>query len=593
MRSVLLMKWLSGMVAGLLLCGCEASVAETETPNESPEKGKPVAQIAFLADIHLHDFVAGAKGLDTEKLPALEDGTPVLMRSMQAQLNSTRLFNENYYVLRAALDELVAKNVKLVALPGDFSDDGQPANVKALAQLLDEYALTHGMRFFAINGNHDPARPFERPGGKSDFLDAGGREVAVMSNDHPRCVDGSAWLCSDEFREWGYAGISQALSNHGFTPSADDIYYETPFGTADLAKRGWQWCEKDNSDDCIFMPDTSYLVEPQKDIWLLAIDANVYEPVGKLKDMQFKGSGNAGYNALVEYKPQLIEWIADVVKRADAQGKRLIAFSHFPMADFYDNTHSEITALFGENGMQMKRMPTDTTTSVLSDTGLRLHMAGHMHLYDVRVPAEQNGLVNIQVPSLAAWQPGYSLVTLNDDHSATVETLIQTTAPGFDTLFPVYQTEWNYRDATGLPAWDPDVLKARDYLAFTDAHLREVVRQRYVGREWPAELADYITRHSVGEALMMIGGEEVSDIADESILMLPAMTLAYDYYRIRNAGQFADLEGRELVYERLSDKTLRCDKKLNKTELQVKQFLILLSEASLRRDDTRVRVSGV
>lgn len=609
------------MVAGLLLSGCGAEAAKTELPEpDNQEKDKEV-QIAFLADIHLHDFFAAAKDLDASELPVIADArtsdqstqgaqTPVLMRSMQAQLNSTRLFNENYFVFRAALDEIAAKGIKLVALPGDFSDDGQPANVVALTSILAEYTDKYGMRFFAITGNHDPVRPFSRAGGKKGFLHRSGKEVAVMSPDHPDCLNKSAWQCSNALREWGYADIMETLKSQGFSPSSQDVLYETPFGTADVAKRGWRWCDtrseesntgensnttEESGKSCIFMPDASYLVEPVEGLWLLAIDANVYTPKGKVSLLEFNGSSNAGYNAIVDYKPELLDWIAGVVKRAEEQNKRLIAFSHFPMADFYDNTQKQLAELFGDTGMQLKRMPSASTTQILSDLGLRLHMAGHMHLYDIAQPEDTGGLVNVQVPSLAAYQPGYSVVTLSNDGSAQVDTIIQQQVDQFDTLFPVYAKEWQYRKQAGLINWDKTILDAPDYLRFTDAHLKEVVRQRYVGREWPQPLATFIQSKTVGDALETLVCGNVSRVTDEGLLTMPAITLANDYYRIRNAGQFADLGGREVVYERLSDASLHCElpEAAPVQSQQVRRFVELLSDVAVSRDVTSITVKGV
>ncbi|MEC7691465.1 MAG: metallophosphoesterase [Pseudomonadota bacterium] len=608
------------LLISLAGCGTDKSPSEQ---NKTAGNTPATVQIAFLADIHLHDFFAAAKDLDASELPLIADfptsgngmqgaQTPVLMRSMQAQLNSTRLFNENYFVFRAALDEIAAKGIKLVALPGDFSDDGQPANVKALADILAEYSGKYGMRFFAITGNHDPVRPFSRAGGKKDFLHRSGKEVAVMSPDHPDCLNKSAWQCSNALREWGYADIMETLKSQGFSPSSQDVLYETPFGTADVSKRGWRWCDPgngseesdtaensnttdENGESCIFMPDASYLVEPVEGLWLLAIDANVYTPKGKVSSLEFNGSGNAGYNALVDYKPELIDWIAGVVKRAEEQNKRLIAFSHFPMADFYDNTQKQLAELFGDTGMQLKRMPSASTTQLLSDLGLRLHMAGHMHLYDIAQPEDTGGLVNVQVPSLAAYQPGYSVVTLNNDGSAQVDTIIQQQVDRFDTLFPVYAKEWQYRKQAGLINWDNTILDAPDYLRFTDAHLKEVVRQRYVGREWPKPLATFIQSQTVGDALEMLVCDNVRRVTDEGLLTMPAITLANDYYRIRNAGQFADLGGREVVYERLSDASLHCElpEAAPVQSQQVRHFVELLSDVAVSRDVTSITVKGV
>ncbi|MDL2209148.1 metallophosphoesterase, partial [Parabacteroides sp. OttesenSCG-928-O15] len=119
-------------------------------------------QIAFLADIHYHDVYAefekgafqGVKG---------SDGRRGTIRTMSAQLSSTRLFNENYFAFRAALDRVVERGVKLVVITGDFSDDGQPVHVRGLKRVLDEYTTRYGIRFMVTFGNHDPVKPFGQP----------------------------------------------------------------------------------------------------------------------------------------------------------------------------------------------------------------------------------------------------------------------------------------------------------------------------------------------------------------------------------------------------------------------------------------------
>lgn len=576
-------------------------------------------EVAFIADVHLHDiyaapatlafghgsqdvtsFDANTSGMSSQKSGSAnqfpkdpETQAPLLMRSMQSQLTSTRLFNENYFAFRAALDDIADRGIKLVALPGDFSDDGQPANVKALARILDEYHTRYGMRFFAITGNHDPVRPFTRPGGKPDFLTAKGNEAAIYSPDHIRCINNRAWHCMDDIREWGYREIMQTLKNHGFSANTQDLLYETPFDSIEYEKRGWQWCDEAS---CIFMPDASYLVEPIKDVWLLAIDANVYIPKGQYADGNFKGSGNAGYNALLTYKPALLRWITTIVKRAKANNKRLIAFSHFPMADFYDNTQSQLESLFGKSSNQLKRMPLPTTTEALDETGLKLHMAGHMHLYDVAPPENPTGLVNIQVPSLAAYQPGYSVVTLLPDQHAKVETIIQREVEDFDRLFPIYYKEWQYRQRGGQTLWNKDILTSPHYLDFTEHHLKEVVRQRYVENEWPNALSTYIKNHTIGDVINQSPCPDLTKDLPVEITSQPALVLAYDYYKLRNAGAFADISGREKWYisgfneDRLTGCSLPIANDLQRLLIG---FLSLLHNAALAIDRTEVTVKGV
>ncbi|GGF85809.1 metallophosphoesterase family protein [Alteromonas lipolytica] len=558
--------------------------------NGAPDVPASPLQIAFLADIHLHDPYQAAEGLNAESLPRDPvTQQPLLLRSMNAQLHSTRLFNENYWVLRAALTDIARRGIKLVALPGDFSDDGQPANVKALNRLLNDYAERYGMRFYAINGNHDPVRPFSRPGGKKDFLAAGGSELAVVSRHHADCVARRTPYCTDELQEWGYAEIADTLSAHGFLPHPDDMWFETPFGTTDFTQRHWQWCDDDNvSDSCIAMPDMSYVAEPVEGIWLLAIDANVYEPTGKLSDGQFKGSGNAGYNALINAKPGLLSWITDVARRARQQHKKLIAFSHFPMADFYDHKAQEMAAIFGPGAMQMARIPSEDTTTALAATGVKLHFAGHMHLYDVAVSRHKN-LLNVQVPSLAAYQPGYTVITLSQQqNTAQIDTVLINDVPDFTRWFALYQKEWQARRAGSVSPWHADILDVTSYGDFTDAHLRQVIRQRYLPREWPAAIATLFAQHTINEVLVSTGcslAEESRSHYLQPYLPMNALHLADDFYRARNAGAMATFSLPVAFYLRMAEllSTRQCSNPTTFTEpQQLRRLLMLISESVTR-----------
>ncbi|MFY0583346.1 hypothetical protein ACN28S_61710 [Cystobacter fuscus] len=71
--------------------------------------------------------------------------------------------------------------MRLVALPGDYSDDAQPINVNGLADILHEYQAK-GMRFFLAPGNHDPNEPHDdEEAGKNDFLTQEGKEQKVYA----------------------------------------------------------------------------------------------------------------------------------------------------------------------------------------------------------------------------------------------------------------------------------------------------------------------------------------------------------------------------------------------------------------------------
>lgn len=66
-------------------------------------------------------------------------------------MNSTRLFNENYFAFISVLDDLMKKNIKYVVLSGDFSDDGQKVHIEArFKELIFQIAKEYDMQILAI-----------------------------------------------------------------------------------------------------------------------------------------------------------------------------------------------------------------------------------------------------------------------------------------------------------------------------------------------------------------------------------------------------------------------------------------------------------
>ncbi|MBN8753956.1 MULTISPECIES: metallophosphoesterase [Variovorax] len=515
------------------------------------EAAKPV-QVAFMPDIHFHDVYASFKDGSFPGVFNPKSGRNATIRQMQAQMTSTRLFNENYFAFITALDDAVARGVKLIALPGDFSDDGQPVHMRGLKKVLDDYAAKYDLQFFAAPGNHDPNTPMERPGGKGDYLGiaSNGRVGApqkIYSKGADACTAGSysgdwgkvgAVYCTEEVKEMGYAGITEALDQHGFMPKANYRYFETPYSTytyqdytvakakeqAAWSKREFEICaegagggyKKSGYTFCHNVPDTSYLVEPVEGLWLVGIDANVYVPKGAGAN-DFNGSGDAGYNKMLTHKPHVIAWLKDVVARGKKQGKQVVAFSHFPMSEFFNGASDDIVALLGAGKMQMVRRPTEDVTKALAETGLQVHVGGHMHFNDTAVRNYDGGrgLVNIQAPSMAAYVPAYKLLTFNDATHIDVQTVRLDNVARFDELFDLYREEHRYftdfpADLNGAVLWDKSVLDAKSYGDFSTRYMSELVRLRLLKDDWRCEMRELVKSPLNGADLLVLSQLQTS-----------------------------------------------------------------------------------
>lgn len=520
-------------------------------------------RVAFLSDVHFHDIFTPSVGdLPVGSVPTLSDGTPVLARTMRAQIGSTRLFNENYFAFIATLDDIADRGIRYVVLNGDFTDDGQPINVDGITAILRRYEEDHGIRFFMSYGNHDPYLPFTVPAGKSDFLLYNGVSGGVFSPGHPRCDNGSA-LCLDGLKELGYEDLLNKTSDYGFIPRPDDLHFETPFsaardGDATLAQnRTFEICTEDGSW-CGFSFDTSYLIEPGPGIWLLSIDANVHIPRDVREDdnpsnpRNYLSSGNAGFDAVVKHKPFLLDWMRDVANRADTLNKQLFVFSHYPAGDFYHGTRNLLSGLFGETGLQLRRLPSLQTQQQIAETGIPFHVGGHMHINNTHVLRSRDGNMvtwGIQSPSLAAFLPGYTIINYTSEGSIDVETVVLDDVAGFRTLFELYRAEWEQSEH---PRWDIGILDAETYLDYTVEHLRQLTVHRFVPSDWPEPLRNRLNTHSLGELLAEIDIPLPESCSYEQ----PLMQLVHHFYMYRNGGSFAEMyigEKQRRCYTRLGE----------------------------------------
>ncbi|MEL1239806.1 metallophosphoesterase [Flavobacterium flavipallidum] len=514
-------------------------------------------QIAFLSDVHLLDLYGGFSDSDYKGIRNPADGKYTLLRTMKSQLESTRLFNENYFAFIAALEDVVKRNIKIVALPGDFSDDGQPLNIRGLKKILDEYSNKYGIRFIITTGNHDVAKPYLTDSGKTDFLGKDGKNQVIMSKDgmyKSKTDDELPVVIAKDIGTMGYAEVLDELKDFGFYPKATDLYWETPFTAYTPEKYSFQLAMENATIEKRKyaippyqnpIPDLSYLIEPAEGVWLLAIDGNVYIPKEEAKNHPENSanynSPNVGYNQVLTHKKHLIDWAAKVAKEAKKRGKTLIAFSHYPMVDFNDDASPMMRKLFGEEKMQLHRVPVEEVSALFAEAGIQLHFAGHMHINDTGVRKYKNGkaLFNIQIPSLAAYIPGYKILTLHNKNKMEISTVTIDSVPGFKTLFPLYEQEYGYLKTIGDPdIWDKGILNAQNYREFTNWHLKELVRVRFLKKDWPAELKGFLLKATAKE-LFAFANVSPSKQLEFNNEHWTGFDMIFDFYRLYSADELA------------------------------------------------------
>ncbi|WP_312902230.1 metallophosphoesterase [Chryseobacterium taichungense] len=474
---------------------------------------KPM-QIAFLSDVHFQDLYGSFSDNDFKGIVNPKTGKATILRTMDAQLHSTRIFNENYFAFLKALEDIAQKGIRIVAMPGDFSDDGQAYNLRGLHKILDKYHQKYGIEFYITTGNHDPVGPFRQDAGKDDFLGQDGYPLGIYSKENIGKTDHK--IITRDIAESGYLEILDELKDFGFYPKKENLFWSTPFSKYSLKDYSYNKALQDaeyakrmyNVSEGFPVPDLSYVVEPVQGIWLMAIDGNTYIPkntgANPADADNYKGAG-IGYNKVLTNKKHLIDWVKNTMSEARKYGKSVIAFTHYPMIDYNDGATDEIKKLLGEKKWQMERLPEEDVAKAFAEAGLQVHFAGHMHINDTGIRTiGKNMLVNIQVPSLAAYIPAYKVLTIHSPDQMEARTEVIHEVPRFNELFPLYEREYDVLKKGGKKTiWNKDILKSASYHDFMLFHLKELVRLRMIPGDWPKDLIEN-TKDLTGEDLLRL-----------------------------------------------------------------------------------------
>lgn len=541
-------------------------------------------QVAFMADVHLQDIYGELSDSDYKGVLNPKTGTYAFARTMQSQLQSTRLFNENYFAFIEALDNVVERGIKYVVLPGDFSDDGQPLNVSGLKRILKEYEQKYNIQFIVTTGNHDPVKPFYQDAGKTDFLGEGGKNQPIFSREEMFKIKDSSYLkpiITKDIAKLGYEQILTELADFGFFPKKTDAYWETPFSTYTYKDYNFKIAKEQSSilkrnykipPYETLMPDVSYLVEPKENLWFLAIDANVYVPKelaeNESESPSNYSSASIGYNNVLTHKKHLLKWVKSVTERAEKLGKTLIVFSHYPMIDFNDDATENIKKLLGEKKMQLHRVPSEEVAKLFTKAGVKVHFGGHMHINDTGV---RDGLVNVQIPSLAAYIPAYKVLTISENEF-DVKTVIIDKVTRFKELFPLYEMEYNYlKESKAESIWNEEILNVNSYKEFTNWHLKELVRLRFLKKDWQEDFKSFLLKKT-GKELMLVAGE-ILEVAPE-FSTWTGFDMLFDLYRLRSADA--------LAFEDIGEKRMRQYQQL--IQLYKARFQLLDNPTALETD---------
>lgn len=460
--------------------------------------------VAVIADAHLHDIESDYDGASIDI-----DGRRLTLRSWADTRRSSRVFNESHTALVGALTDLVKRDIKHVVLLGDYADDGQIEAIGRVVTILRHFKKEHGLNFLAVPGNHD----FYGPVGKHQstrFAVSAQQSVLVSSDSETAEQEPDSAILTRKMFCLGAPEGLLPMAEFGFFRQTDYIHWETPFGTSDSFEARRYPATSSDGHTTHQLVDASYLVEPSPGLWLLMLDANVFEPRNGTWNINqkraFKDSSDAGWNSVLRNKPYLFEWITDVCKRANAQDKNLLTFSHYPTLDPFNDSSGGYAKLFGQTEI-MRRQPGISVAEKLLETGLQLHFGGHMHVNGIsRYTVKDEQLTNISVPSPVSCPSAYQLIHASSDE-VHVDTISLASLPLDPSLISFYKEE----NLSSLETIDV-ALNATDYGDFLYKRIHGRVLHRYFKKDWPKEIVQHIDGASVADLMVLFQCQETSDV---------------------------------------------------------------------------------
>ncbi len=276
--------------------------------------------------------------------------SPLLVKDGKAiqeyEKNTGRNVRDLYEVFDEALERIKKSDCDIVFVSGDLTKDGELQSHFEFSQKMEDLEKC-GKRVFVIPGNHDVNVPTSR----------------------------------------GYSGDSTYSVKNVSAIEFAEIYKNCGYGNA---------IKKDENS-------LSYLVEIDKNTWLLCLDSNKYK--------EYK-TNTISSGRLDE---KTLKWALDILDYAKSQSKKVIAMMHHGLIEHMPYQSTFFASYLLDDWKN--------TATLFADKGLKVIFTGHFHSNDISElkTSKGNTINDIETGSLAQYAFPIRFATITGD-SLHIET---------------------------------------------------------------------------------------------------------------------------------------------------------------------------
>jgi hypothetical protein len=255
---------------------------------------------------------------------------------MQYLVSDRKMLLESDSILNSAISSIKSTDSDIVLVTGDLTKDGELVNHIEVAKKLSDLEKA-GKKVYVINGNHDINNPHA--------VKFEGNTITPVPNVSPE-------IFQQIYNEFGY---DEAIA-------------------------------KDTQS-------LSYVVEPQKGLWIIAMDSCIYQD-----NMSQNNPTTDG-----KFSPDRLSWIKKQLEKAQKENITVIGMMHHGLVQHF-TVQEEI---LGEYLIDDWR----NLATQFADLGLSLVFTGHAHSQDSASITSTNGnmLTDVETGSLVTYPSPYRL----------------------------------------------------------------------------------------------------------------------------------------------------------------------------------------
>lgn len=290
--------------------------------------------------------------------------------------NDRKLLKESRELILEAVKMVNESDASFVIVPGDLTKDGTKISHTEFAKLMKGIEA-QGRQVYVIPGNHD------------------------VSNGEAHGYSGDSTITMENISPEEFASIHSAFG-----------YSEALYADEH---------------------SLSYVAEPAEGLWLLGLDACLY-------DLNRPGEHPHTDGA---FKEETLAWIEAIAGIAVKENKRIIAFMHHGVTEHYRkqnkfygeyvvDDHVEVAALF-------------------ADLGINVVFTGHYHAQDITLKEWKNGdfIYDVETGSLVTWPCPVRDVTITGDEMQITSRFIEQ-IPSKTTGFAKYGENYVHSGIKGI-----------------------------------------------------------------------------------------------------------------------------------------------